>query len=105
MGRRSREMRRKWQERLNGKTSRAPGGGPTADSPRTSRIAELMARLKRVTEGEFELGGCLSPEAKEAHLEDILAFESVSTGTSLFQGLEQHAVKLPRPESLDEHRD
>jgi hypothetical protein len=63
-----------------------------------------MHRLKQTTDGEFETGGSLPPEAREAHLEDILAFESVSTGTSLFQGLEQHGVKLPRPESLNDQQ-
>ncbi len=41
-------------------------------------------------------------EIRESDLEDILAFESVRSGPSMFEGLQQNGVKLPAPEELDE---
>jgi hypothetical protein len=41
---------------------------------------------------------------RESNLEDILAFESVGSGTSLFDGLQQHGIDLPHPERLDEEQ-
>ncbi|MBZ5495756.1 MAG: hypothetical protein LAP85_05090 [Acidobacteriia bacterium] len=37
-------------------------------------------------------------------MEDILAFESVGSGTSLFEGLQERGLDLPLPEKLDEQQ-
>jgi hypothetical protein len=41
---------------------------------------------------------------KESDLEDILAFESVGSGPSLFEGLERHGLRLPPPDELNERQ-
>ena len=70
-----------------------------------NRIAELEARVRDIAGGEAEF--CyedISPEVRRTELEDILAFESVGDGTSLFDGLQEHGLALPRPEQLDEEQ-
>jgi hypothetical protein len=44
----------------------------------------------------------IPPDMRKIMLEDIMAFESVATGTSLFDGLRQHGLDLPHPETLNE---
>jgi hypothetical protein len=87
MGRRSREL----QER------REKAG-------RSLRIEELESQLQDLAGGEavFKPAPGLSPEAREMELEDILAFESIGSGPSLFQGLQERGVDLPPPENLSE---
>jgi len=43
-------------------------------------------------------------EVRVSNLQDILAFESVGTGTSLFEGLQEHGLDLPAPDKLDERQ-
>ncbi|MFH1574990.1 MAG: hypothetical protein ABIG68_13480 [Acidobacteriota bacterium] len=52
----------------------------------------------------FWTSGNLPDQIWESHLEHVLAFESVGSGISLFQGLQEHGVDLPPPEKLDEQQ-
>ncbi len=101
MGRKS---RLKWERRKEqqGIRVRQSSGREAGEAGRTPRLKELIGQLNQLHDGNFEMGGSLPPERREAHLEQVLAFESVGTGTSLFQGLEEHGIKLPRPENLNE---
>lgn len=103
MGRKSRLKREKREARL-GCGPANPACGRAGEKTQAAHIAELEDRLRDLTDGEFETGGDLPPEIQETHLEDILAFESVGSGTSLFQGLEAHGVQLPPPEKLDDRQ-
>lgn len=100
MGRMSKRKRERREQRERGERETSPGtrsGGNLDD-----RVKELEDRLRELSDGEYEASGDLPPEVRNIHLEDILAFESVGSGTSLFQGLEAHGVNLPRPETLDD---
>ena len=103
MGIKSREHR----ERREQRNRAAHSGGakrPGTDSDCNARIEELEEDLRRLAGREAAFGtyqGC-TPEERVAHLEDILAFESVESGVSLFEGLQEHGLNLPRPEHLDE---
>lgn len=72
---------------------------------RENLIAELENRLRDMAGGQADF--CmqnLPPEVRQAALEDILAFESVEDGISLFDGLQEHGLALPRPDELDEEQ-
>ena len=86
MGRKSREKR----ERRDANTD--------------DRIKELEEELTRLADGdaEFHWDDKLSAEMRQMNLEDILAFESVGSRPSLFEGLVERGMKLPPPEELDE---
>jgi len=107
MGRKSRE---KWERRERQETAedvgQAKASQQTADPERAGRIRELKEQLSRLSGGDFESGSYSScqDDVEEAHLQDVLAFESVGSGPSLFEGLEEHGVALPRPEQLDEEQ-
>lgn len=103
MGSKAREITER-QENGAGNPSGKTGGGQSAEQARTGHIAELENKLKELTDGAFKTVGNVPPEIRETYLEDILAFESVSSGISLFQGLEQHGVNLPPPEKLEERQ-
>jgi hypothetical protein len=68
------------------------------------RIAKLRDKLRSLTDGHAVLKESpeCSPDTLESSLEDILAFESVGSGPSLFEGLQAHGIDLPRPDSLNE---
>jgi hypothetical protein len=71
-----------------------------------NRIRELEEELKRLGDGDFVsrfVPGC-PPEIHQAGLEDVLAFESVETGVSLFDGLQVHGMELPHPATLNEYQ-
>ena len=70
------------------------------------RIEELEDRLKRLTDGDavFWSRPGSPADIRESNLEDVLAFESVGSGTSLFEGLQEHGLDLPQPEKLDERQ-
>ncbi len=89
MGRQSRMHRAKRERRAAAQLNRA------------SRLEE---ELRRTTGDDpvFWTSGNCPAELRESHLEDILAFESVGTGTSLFDGLQGHGLDLPHPDRLDE---
>ena len=101
MGRRSREVRERRAKRLGNFPGKSVGER-SAEQARTDRIEELEGKLRELSDGEYESAGNLPPEIRETYLEDVLSFESVGSGLSLFQGLEQHGVNLPPPEKLDE---
>jgi hypothetical protein len=73
---------------------------------RSDRIRELEEDLSRMADGDVSFwnrGDCPS-DLRESHLEDVRAFESLSSGPSLFQGLEANGVNLPPPEKLNQRQ-
>jgi hypothetical protein len=73
---------------------------------RSDRIRELEEDLSRRAGGDVSFwnrGDCPS-DLRESHLEDVRAFESLSSGPSLFQGLEANGVNLPPPEKLNQRQ-
>lgn len=68
------------------------------------RIRKLESKLLRMSKGKSSASTApdCPPELRESHLEDILAFESLSSGPSLFEGLQDRGVDLPDPADLDE---
>jgi hypothetical protein len=87
-------------------TGKGPAAGPSVRQKSTRRIEELEQELNRLADGDAESWNSESfpAETRESDLEDILAFESVGTGTSLFEGLQEHGVTLPAPEKLDDQQ-
>jgi hypothetical protein len=85
MGRKSREHREKRERQ----------------SDRANRLEE---ELRGLADGDASF--CKPKQCPEgfweSHLEDVLAFESVGSGTSLFDGLQQHGLDLPHPDKLNE---
>jgi hypothetical protein len=78
----------------------------TTTGTRNSRIHELEEELRRLSNGNVVfrmINGC-PPALRRAGLEDALAFESIESGISLFDGLQAHGLELPRPEVLDERQ-
>jgi hypothetical protein len=92
MGRKSREHRERRERR--------------AQARQSDRSWQLEEELKSMKDGDAVFGTSKDcpPGLRDSHLEDILAFESVEPGTSLFDGLQQHGIELPRPETLDEEQ-
>jgi hypothetical protein len=80
--------------------------GSTHDTTRSSRSAELQDQLTRLADGDaaFWAPPRLPDSIWISHLEDVLAFESVALGPSLFQGIQEHGLDLPPPDTLDERR-
>jgi hypothetical protein len=74
------------------------------DSKRTDRIKKLQEDLNDLCGGRavFQTSPAFPAEVQEEDLEDILAFESVGKGISLFEGLQMHGLDLPQPEKLGE---
>jgi hypothetical protein len=73
---------------------------------RSDRVRELEEDLSRRAGGDVSFwnrGDCPS-DLRESHLEDVRAFESLSSGPSLFQGLEANGVNLPPPEKLNQRQ-
>jgi hypothetical protein len=103
MGRRSREHRERRERRVQD-ARQDSAKGPITDQKRAKRADELEENLNRLASGDavFWTSGNCPAEIRESNLEDILAFESVGSGTSLFEGLQEHGVELPPPEKLDE---
>jgi hypothetical protein len=92
MGRKSREHREKREQK--------------ATQPQNDRAAKLEEDLKILKDGDavFWTSHDCPADLRESNLEDILAFESVESGTSLFDGLQEHGIDLPHPEKLDEQQ-
>lgn len=105
MGRRSREKLARRRKRVRD-ARKDSGSKPAADQKRTDRAGELEEELRQLAGGDavFWISGDVPEEIRVSNLEDILAFESVESGTSLFEGLQEHGIKLPPPEELDESR-
>ncbi len=106
MGRKSREKRvRRQRRQVEGEQPR----WVRARSERVAReeIGRLETELTRLADGEASFGPSsrnLSAEDEQTFLEDVLAFESVDKGVSLFLGLQRRGLKLPRPEGLTENQ-
>ena len=73
---------------------------------RNDRAGQLEEELKRLMDGDAVIwaSGDCPPEVRQTNMEDILAFESVGSGTSLFDGLQAHGIDLPHPDKLDEEQ-
>jgi hypothetical protein len=73
---------------------------------RDIKIAQLEEEIKRMSGGDAHLWSSRNcpPELRESALEDIITFESIGTGTSLFEGLQQHGLDLPHPDKLNEEQ-
>jgi hypothetical protein len=91
MGRKSREHRERRQRKSE--------IGQSAD-----RAAQLEEELKQLMDGDaiFRHSPSCPTDIRESNLEDILAFEDVDSGTSLFDGLQAQGLELPHPDTLDE---
>jgi hypothetical protein len=92
MGRKSREHRERREEKERGSES--------------DRAQQLEEELTRLADGDafFWASKDCPVDLRESNLEDILAFESVGSGTSLFLGLQEHGMDLPNPEELNEQQ-
>lgn len=108
MGRRSREHkeRRERREKEFRDAIKDPVSGTISGRNRTARAGELEETLQRLADGDavFWTSENCPPDIWESNLEDILVFESVGEGTSLFQGLQEHGMDLPPPEKLDDQQ-
>jgi hypothetical protein len=69
-----------------------------------SRIEKLRNKLRTLSKEEpiFKASPGVRDDLMETDLEDIIAFESVGSGMSLFEGLQQHGMELPHPDKLNE---
>jgi hypothetical protein len=76
------------------------------DRGQASRIEKLRNELRDLFEGKVVLKASpdIPADTMESNLEDIIAFESVESNTSLFEGLQQHGMKLPPPYQLNEFK-
>jgi hypothetical protein len=96
VGRQSREHRERRERR-------AQAAGQGANQDQASRIAFLEEELKNLCEDTAShWPEEIPPDIKETNLEDVIAFESVGSGPSLFEGLQARGVELPPPDQLDE---
>lgn len=105
MGRKSREHRERREKRA---ADARRGSSPDANAApkNVSRADELEEELKNLAEGDavsWTSKEC-PDQLRESHLEDILAFESVGSGPSLFIGLQENGMDLPPPEKLNERQ-
>ncbi|MDM7998149.1 MAG: hypothetical protein QUT30_20970 [Acidobacteriota bacterium] len=68
------------------------------------RVKKLKEELKTLSGGDavFRASPVLSEQVEAEVLEDILAFESVGQGISMFEGLKQKGLDLPHPDKLNE---
>ena len=74
------------------------------DPKQAERIKKLQENLNELAGGEavFKASAAIPADVQETDLEDILAFESVWKGISMFEGLQMHGLDLPPPEKLNE---
>jgi hypothetical protein len=74
------------------------------DPEQADRIKKLQENLRDLADGDasFNPSPLCPADLQEINLEDILAFESVGTGISLFEGMQIHGMDLPPPEKLNE---
>jgi len=68
------------------------------------RVKKLSEELKNLFSGDLlgKSSPVLSEDVEAEALEDILAFESIGRGTSMFEGLRQNGLELPHPDKLNE---
>jgi hypothetical protein len=105
MGRRSREHRERREKRARD-ARRDPAKGPVAGQEGSAKAAGLEEELNLLAGGDAFLWTserCPAPD-RETYLEDILAFESVGSKDSLFQGLQERGLCLPPPQTLNEQQ-
>ena len=96
MGRQSREHRERRERREK-------AAAQTTNQDQKGRIFSLEQELKSLCEDAVSWSsGNLPPDIQQTNLEDVIAFESVGSGTSLFDGLQAKGVELPPPDRLDE---
>jgi hypothetical protein len=76
------------------------------DRKQAGRIEQLRNELNELSDGKavFKASPDIPADILESNLEDIISFESVGSGISLFEGLQQHGMKLPSPDKLNEFR-
>jgi hypothetical protein len=103
MGRSSREHRER-RERRSQSDSGNLGKAAAANENRSGRAEQLERELERKMGGEavFWTSRDCPEDVRVSDLEDVLAFESVGSGPSLFEGLQKHGIDLQPPEKLDE---
>lgn len=97
----------RWQSKEHSEKKRDPdesGSAGNADQERNGRIEKLKAELNDLAGGEakFWASPDCPADVEEANLEDILEFESVGSGISLFEGLQLHGTDLPHPDKMNE---
>jgi hypothetical protein len=70
------------------------------------RTRELEEELRQLKNGDARFWGSeqCPADLRVSNLEDILAFESVESGISLFEGFQQHGIDLPNPATLNEQQ-
>jgi hypothetical protein len=80
---------------------KSPAAGGKVD-----RITRLEEKLGQVVDRDCysEWSPDCPAELRESHLQDILAFESIQSGPSLFQGLQERGLELPHPKELNERQ-
>lgn len=105
MGRKSREHRER-RERQFRESAKSLPQEPAPDGNSPARAAELEDQLTRLADGDaaFWASPDLPDSVRISHLEDVLAFEAVGSGISLFQGLQERGVDLPPPDRLNERQ-
>ncbi len=74
------------------------------DSNLSDRIKKLRQDIRNLCGGKviYKSPSAFPAEVQEMDLEDILAFENVGKGPSLFEGLQENGLALPHPAKLDE---
>jgi hypothetical protein len=89
---------------LKGKTMSRSGVYDEKEAQQEIRIKQMQDKLNELAGGLFSIKTSpdLSADMVESYLEDIINFESVDSGISLFDGLQQHGVHLPPPEELND---
>jgi len=98
MGRQSREHRERRERREK-------AAAQTTNQDQASRISSLEQELKNLCEDAVSWSsGSLPPDTQQTNLEDVIAFESVGSRPSLFEGLQANGVELPPPDRLDEEQ-
>jgi len=77
-----------------------------ADAREIDLAGRLEEELRQLMDGDafFWTSRECPADVRQTNLEDILAFESVESGKSLFDGLQEHGIDLPHPDKLDEQQ-
>ncbi|MFZ0428162.1 MAG: hypothetical protein WAO20_08585 [Acidobacteriota bacterium] len=103
MGRKSR-LKRERRSRSYREGEQPRWARARAEQAAREEVDRLETELNRLADGEASFWRSQdSPlEDQQTFLEDVLAFESVDKGVSLFRGLQQKGMKLPPPEELNE---
>lgn len=71
-----------------------------------SQTEQLEEKIRQLAGGDaiFWSSPDCPADVRRESLEAILAFESVGTGQSLFEGLQEHGIDLPHPDKLNEQQ-